>query len=134
MTAHAHAEFEVTNWDEGPILDGADGAAKVTRAMVTMDIRGDLQGSGELEWLMAYAADGNATFVGLERVEATVGDRAGSFVLQHTGTFDGETAKAMLEIVTGSGTGELAGLNGSGTFEAGMGADGIRSLTLDYDL
>ena len=133
MSGHAKAAFEVTNWDEQPSLQ-ADGASKVTQASVTMAFEGDLEGEGSVEWLMGYGEDGTAAFVGLERIVGTVGGRSGSFVLQHTGTFDGESAKAALAIVPGSGTGELAGIEGDGSFEAGLGSDGVRSLELDYSI
>ena len=134
MPAHATAEFKVTNWDESAALD-ADGGSKVTQASVTMDFEGELAGTGSVEWLMGYDDAGKtATFVGLERVVGTIGERAGSFVLQHAGTFDGAVAKATVDVVPGSGTGELQGLTGSGTLEAGLGEDGVRSIALDYDL
>jgi len=44
---------------------------------------------------------------------------------------DGKEAAGPVEIVAGSGTGELAGITGSGTFTAPMG--GEPSLSLDYD-
>ena len=129
----ATATFEVTNWDERPAVQ-ADGGSKVTQASVTMSFSGDLEGDGSVEWLMAYAGDENtASFVGLERVVGTLDGRDGTFVLQHTGTFDGAVAKAELAVVDGSGTGDLTGLTGTGAFEAGMGSDGTRRIELVYD-
>ena len=131
MPAHATAEFEVESWDENPALDG-NGGSKVTHASVKMAFAGDVEGDGTVEWLMAYGEDGSAAFVGLERIVGKLGERSGSFVLQHTGTFDGKIAKAELSVVPGSGTGDLTGITGEGTFEAGFGSDGVRSLELDY--
>jgi uncharacterized protein DUF3224 len=133
MATSATAAFQVTNWEEDPLLE-ADGGPKVTRASVTMAFEGDLEGDGTVEWLMSYDNGSTARFVGMERVVGKVGDRSGTFVLQHIGAFDGETATAELLVVPGSGTDELEGLTGEGTFEAGMGADGKRSITLEYDL
>jgi hypothetical protein len=133
MATSATAEFQVTNWEEEALLE-ADGGSKVTRASVTMAFEGDLEGEGAVEWLMSYDEASKARFVGLERVVGRVGDRSGTFVLQHVGAFDGQTATAELTVVPGSGTGELKGLSGEGTFEAGMGAEGRRLLTLDYEL
>jgi hypothetical protein len=130
---HATAEFEVTNWDENQALE-ADGGSKVTHASVTMAFAGDVEGEGSVEWLMGYGDDGTAAFVGLERIVGKVGDRSGSFVLQHTGTFDGGVARAKLSVVPGSGTGALTGIEGKGTFEAGLGSDGVRSIELDYEV
>jgi hypothetical protein len=127
----ATSTFEVTNWDEQAILDEG-GGSKATRAIVSKSFGGDIAGNGTVEWLMGYAKDGTATFVGLERIVGRVGERAGSFLLEHTGTFDGKLAKGHVRVVPGSGTEDLSDLEGEGTFEAGMGADGERSLTLDY--
>ena len=80
---------------------------------------------------MIHRDDGSASFVGLERVVGRVGDRSGSFVLQHTGTFEGGTAKTTWFVVPGSGTGDLRGLRGEGGFAS---AHAERySVTLDYD-
>jgi Protein of unknown function (DUF3224) len=133
MTRHSSSAFEVTKWEESPIL-GSNGGAKVTRASVQMSLDGDLAGDGIVEWLMSYGEDGTATFVGLERVVGSVQGHAGSFVLRHTGTFDGQTAKAALEVVPGSGTDALRTMKGDGTLVAGMGKDGEREITLDYEL
>jgi uncharacterized protein DUF3224 len=134
MPTHATAEFKVTNWDENPTLTD-DGGPKITHASVTMDFHGDLEGKGSVEWLMGYDDAGKtAKFVGLERVVGKIGDRSGSFVLQHSGTFDGKIAKAKVDVVPGSGTGDLEGMRGKGSFEAGLGEDGVRNIDLDYDL
>jgi Protein of unknown function (DUF3224) len=127
------ATFQIDNWDENEILE-ADGGSKVTRALVTRSFDGDVDGEGSVEWLMAYDDSGKATFLGLERVEATIDGKTGSFVLQHVGKFDGQTADAELLVVPGTGTGDLSGLSGEGTFEAGMGPDGERNLNLEYEL
>lgn len=133
MATRGTATFEIGSWDENPILEREDGA-KVTRAEVSMSFEGDLTGDGAVEWLMAYADDGTAIYVGVERIVGALGDKTGSFVVQHVGSFDGQIAKSDLTVVPGSGTGELDGLTGGGTFEAGMGSEGKRSVTLDYDL
>jgi hypothetical protein len=131
---HAKGTFEVKNWDESPILETGNGNSKVTRALVSKSFEGDIAGEGTVEWLMGYQDDGTATFVGLERIVGRLGERAGSFVLQHKGSFDGGVAKGELMVVPGSGTEDLQGLEGEGTFEAGLGSDGVRSITLDYEV
>ena len=72
-----------------------------------------------------------ANFVGLERIVGRLGDRSGSFVLQHSGTFEGGTAKATWFVVPGSGTGDLRGLRGEGGFASGHANSYL--ITLDYD-
>jgi hypothetical protein len=125
--------LDIDSWDENETL-AADGGSKVTRALVKRSFTGDLQGEGSLEWLMGYDESGKATFVGLERFLGKLDGKSGSFVLQHVGTFDGQTANADLLVVPGSGSGDLAGLSGRGSFQAGMGSEGKRNLSLDYEL
>jgi hypothetical protein len=80
---------------------------------------------------MVHREDGSASFVGLERIVGRVGNRSGSFVLQHTGTFEGGTAKAAWIVVPGSGTGELRGLRGAGGFASAHAEH--YAITLEYD-
>jgi len=63
---------------------------------------------------MYYRPDGTSSFVSLMHVAGTVNGRTGSLVLQGAGTFDGSTARNALSVVAGSGTGEMAGVRGSG--------------------
>jgi Protein of unknown function (DUF3224) len=74
--------------------------------------------------------DGSASFVGIERVTGSVGDRAGSFLLQDAGTLEGNTVNGEWFVIPGSGMGELNGLRGEGGFTAELGEHA--SITLDY--
>jgi uncharacterized protein DUF3224 len=127
---HAQATFELKTWEETP-YDPIDGAPKLTRARVTKVFHGDLEGEGTVEYLMLYREDGSASFVGLERVAGRLGGRTGSFVLQHSGTFEAGTAKTTWSVVPGSGTGALVGLRGQGGFASGHAQS--YAITLDYD-
>ena len=131
MGNKATATFEVKGWVEKPYAE-IEGGAKFTRASVTKTFHGDIEGEGTVEYLMFYPGDGTATFIGLERVAGCIGTRSGSFVLQHTGTDDGSTANITLSIVTGSGTGNLRGIEGQGTCIASRNDPGL-PMTLDYD-
>ena len=133
MGTRATGTFTIDNWDENPILE-TEGGSKITKAKVSRSFEGDLEGEGTVEWLMAYDKDDTATFVGLERIVGSVRGKTGTFALQHVGTFDGQMSKAELLVVPGSGTGALSGLSGEGSFEAGLGSDGERSITLDVDV
>ena len=117
MTTEATATFTVESWDEAP-WDEQAALPKLTRATVEKSLSGDLEGTSTTVWLMSYGADGSADFVGIERVKCTVGGRAGSFVLQHIGRFDDGAARASLVVIPGSGTGDLSGLSGEGSFVA----------------
>jgi hypothetical protein len=130
MTTRATGTFKIEGWDEQTYSESNDGA-KLTRASVKQAFSGDIEGEGDVEWLMCYRPDQTADFVGLQRIVGALAGRSGSFVaLQSGGTFDGKEARGELSVVPGSGTGELRGLRGTGEFSAPMGS--TASITLDY--
>jgi len=131
MKKSANARFAIKTWDEKPFSEG-EGLPKLTRATVTKSFTGDIEGEGTLEYLMVYRGDGSATFVGLERVVGRLAGKAGSFVLQRTGVFEGGSAKESYSVVPGSGTGDLRDLRGDGTSAVGHGME--HPMTLNYDL
>ena len=108
------ATFKIVSWDEEPFDDPEDGP-KLTRAHVKKSFHGDLSGTGNLMYVMTYLSSEAATFSGFEKVVGSLGGRTGSFVLRHTGSYGGGKATAEYEVVPGSGTGELAGLSGTGS-------------------
>jgi hypothetical protein len=131
MKKPAKARFAIKSWDEKPYSEGPD-QPKLTRASVAKTYTGDLEGEGHVEYLMMYRSDGSATFVGLERFVGRLAGKAGTFVLQRTGVFEGGHAKESYAVVAGSGTGELSGLGGDGTSAVGHGDE--HPFLLNYDL
>ena len=131
MKKTANARFAIKSWDEKPYSEGQD-LPKLTRAAVSKTFTGDIEGEGRVEYLMMYASDGSATFVGLERIVGTIAGKAGTFVLQRTGVFEGGQAKESYAVISGSGTGELRGLRGEGTSAVGHGME--HPMTLNYEL
>ena len=129
MRKQAKATFGIISWDE-KTYNEIEGAPKLTRASVTKSYQGDIEGEGKVEYLMMYRTAGSASFMGLERVTGSVGGRSGSFVLQHTGTFEDGVAKVTLSVVPGSGTGDLRGIKGEGGFSVGH--QPPYAMTLDY--
>jgi hypothetical protein len=125
----ATAEFAVASWNEETYQE-LEGEAKLTRASVTGTLTGDITGASETEWLMIYRQDGTANYVGLQRVAGSLGGKSGSFVVESNGAFDGGEAKGTWSVIAGSGTGDLAGLNGEGTFTSPLGEKA--TISLDY--
>ena len=101
MTTHAVAKFEISGWDEQPCDEGT-GVAKLTEAMVGKTYNGDIEGTSTTKWLLVYAPDKTATFVGVERFKGTVLGKHGSFVLQHVGTYAEGSATADLTVLSGT--------------------------------
>jgi len=132
MKKTAHARFAIKSWDEKPYSEGA-GLPKLTRASVVKTLSGDIEGVSQVEYLMMYRADGTATFVGLERVTARIGERSGSFVMQRTGGFEGGLAKESYAVVADSATGDLRGLRGEGATSVGHGMEHPFELTYELE-
>ena len=84
----------------------------------THELTGDIEGEVSITYLMAYATNGMARFVGLARVTGRVAEREGSFVMQDVGTYQNGVAKGHWTILPGLGSGELANIRGDGHFAA----------------
>ena len=126
-----NARFAIKSWDEKPYSEGPN-LPKLTKATVVKTFTGDIEGEGQVEYLMMYSSDGSASFVGLERITGRLAGRSGTFVLQRTGVFEGGVAKESYSVIPGSGTGELSGLRGDGTSSLGHAND--YPFTLKYEL
>jgi hypothetical protein len=131
MRKTANARFAIKAWDEKPYHEVPD-QPKLTRASVTKTYTGDIEGDGQVEYLMMYRSDGSASFVGLERIVGRVAGKTGSFVLQRIGEFEGGQAKESYTVVAGSATGDLAGLVGEGTSSVGHGME--HPFMLSYEV
>ncbi len=131
MKKTANARFAIKSWDEKPYRE-AEGLPKLTRASVTKALTGDISGEGQVEYLMMYRSDGSAVFVGLERVVGSIEGKAGSFVLQRTGVFEGGQARESYTVIPGSATGDLVGLTGEGSTSVGHGME--HPFTMAYEI
>jgi hypothetical protein len=114
-----------------PYRELGDGR-KLTRASVGQRAEGAIVGVAEAEWLISRAEGGSAEFVGHQQVTGTLNELTGSFILEHVGSFRGELVHGTVRVVPGSGTDELAGLLGQGTFESPRGPNA--TIALDYQL
>ena len=131
MTSTANARFAIKTWDEKAYSEGPN-EPRLTRATVTKTYTGDIEGDGQVEYLMMYRGDGSATFVGLERIVGRLAGRSGTFVLQRTGVFENGQAKESYFVIAGSATGDLQGLVGDGISAVGHGME--HPFTLRYEV
>ena len=126
----AAGTFEITEMHEEPV-GGKDQEPRVTRAGGTQRFSGDIEGDGVVEWLACYM-DGKGRLVGLQRIDGSLSGHNGAFVIEATSDHDGKQSAGTWRILEGSGSGELAGICGSGGFEAAGGR--TVSYRLDYEL
>ncbi len=110
MTTHATGAFDVQTNPQAQ--EAADG---LTLARLSLDkqFHGDLEGVGKGEMLAAGTDTGIGLYVAVERVTGTLQGRRGSFVLVHKGTMSPTSQELAIEVMAGSGIGELAGLAGT---------------------
>lgn len=121
ITVHTYEPAAYDEPAQGPTL---------ARIHVEESFSGDISGDGTVEFLQAAQADGTASFVGIERVTGTIAGRSGTFLLQDAGTVQDNIVSGGWFVIPGSGTGELAGLRGTGDFRANLG-EGAQ-VHLDY--
>ena len=127
MSRHIEATFEIGSWDETPFEDG-DEDAKLTEALVAKRYDGDIKGTSTTKWLMAYAPDKSALYVGIEHITGTDRRQDGRPGAAARRRRSG-TASPAPSLRIASGTGELSNAAGTGKFRA----DPAGSITLDLD-
>ena len=123
--------FTVIGGSEQPIHE-AEGEVRLTRVSGTQRFAGGIVGEGSVDWVFCYRPDRTASFLGFQRIEGSIAGRTGSLVFESTGEHDGHSSRGRWRIVAGSGTGELAGIRGEGSFDAPGGA--LVSYELEFDI
>ena len=133
MAEIVETRLKIDSWDEKPYRELSDGR-KFTRAEVALSGSGDELESATFDGLMFYRADGTSSYVTLMHINATLGGRSGSFVLQGHGSFDGTTARGESTVVAGSGTAGLVGITGIAESASTHEDYPFMPLTLRYEL
>jgi uncharacterized protein DUF3224 len=129
-TMRARGPFEVKLTPQA-MGDQAAGAL-LGRMAIDKKLHGDLEASSQGEMLTAgTAVKGSAGYVAIERVSGTLQGRAGTFVLQHSGTLTRGVPQLTITVVPDSGTDQLAGLTGTMTIQI---VDGKHSYDFEYTL
>ena len=126
--------FTFTQWDERPVA-GEEGGVRITHAAVSNDFHGGIEAtSSACQYTIAYlGGSGDGSYVGYEHIEGTLDGRKGSFVIEQRGSFVADGIECAFTVLPGSGTGELAGLSGTGTFTAHHGEKST-PYTFEYTL
>ena len=130
MKRRASGTFEV-KLNPQPADDYADGTA-LARMTIDKELRGDLEGTSKGQMLSAGTPIRNsAGYVAIERVTGTLQGRAGTFILQHSGTMNRGAPSLVVSIVPDSGTDALEGISGTMIIDL---SGGKHAYTLDYTL
>jgi hypothetical protein len=114
QTMTARGTFDVQTVPQEP--DGEE-AGPFARLYLDKTYHGDLEATSRGQMMACQTAtEGSAGYVALEFISGTLGDRTGTFVLQHDGLMQGgESTHWSVLVVPDSGTGELEGITGAMT-------------------
>ena len=126
---HASGTFEVKLV---PQPDDKNSDAGLGRMTIDKQFHGDLEGTSKGQMLTGMTdVKGSAGYVAIEKVSGTLEGRAGTFILQHTGTMNRGVPQLTITVVPDSGTGQLAGITGN--FKVII-AEGKHSYEFEYTL
>jgi hypothetical protein len=128
MPNHATGPFEVKVTAQDDKID-----PQLGRFLLDKQYHGDLEATGKGQMLSAgNLAQGNGGYVAIEKVTGTLHGRAGSFILQHSGTMKDNVPQMSVILVPGSGTGRLEGI--AGTMKINIAAGGKHTYDFEYTL
>jgi hypothetical protein len=129
VSSHASGTFDVKLSPQA----AEEGDAGLGRMSIDKQFHGDLEGTSKGFMLSSAATvvKGSGGYVAMERVTGTLKGRAGSFVLQHSGTMTRGTPQLSVTVVPDSGTGALEGLAGTMAIKI---ADGKHWYEFEYTL
>jgi hypothetical protein len=134
---HATITITAKSWDESRVWE-VDPSHAIAQARFTTTWSGAADGESTC-WLLISYVDGDPTdpqtligpYAGYEQATGTLAGRRGSFVMAVAGHHGAGVARTQVTVVSGSATGELAGLRGGGSYAAtGM----EYTLELDYEI
>jgi Protein of unknown function (DUF3224) len=125
--SRAVATFVNDVYEEGDAVE-RDGVA-LRRVHIGRRFSGDIEGRSTGELTTAGLQSGVAAYVAVDVISGTLAGREGTFVLSHRGTVSAAGATTAGEVVAGSGTGGLEGLEGSAEIVV---EDGVHRLVLEY--
>lgn len=113
-------------------FEGQPDGSPLGRRAIDKQIAGDLVATTRGQMLSAGGTvAGSAGYVAIEHVAGTLHGKAGTFVLQHTGTMNRGTPSLRVSVVPDSGTGALTGLSGEFAI---LIAGGVHSYEFVYEL
>lgn len=105
MTANGAFEVEMT--------PQADPLAPAGRMVLNKTYHGGMSGSGLGQMISKRMENGPAVYYAIEEFSGSVDGRSGAFTLVHEGRMTKDTQSLAVNILEGSGSGELVTITGS---------------------
>jgi hypothetical protein len=126
-------DFKATGTFEVNIIPQTDREVPMlSRMTIDKIFKGDMEGSTQGQMLSARTSNqASAGYVAIERVEAVLQGKKGSFILQHSATMNKGVPSLTVMVIPDSGTDELAGLSGELSINV---TDGKHFYEFNYSL
>lgn len=134
MPMQTTGNITYANWEERTV-GSSEASPKLAHASVTNTFSGGIEAACTIcEYIIVYVTEKTGTFTGMEVLAGRLDGREGTFVVEERGSFDADgTVHCTFEVVPGTGTGELTGLHGTGSFTYKPGESPF-PYTFNYDL
>lgn len=108
-----------------------DDNAPAGRMIMDKEYSGDMVGKGSGQMISKRTEGGAAVYSAIEEFNGTVNGKSGAFTLFHTGYMTSTKQSLDVNIVQGSGSGELQSIQGSLSITQ---EDGVHKYVLQYNL
>jgi Protein of unknown function (DUF3224) len=130
----ASGTFEVADFTPTSVAPDVQTGLPVGVSTMAKTFRGEVEGRSATLFTAAFdQASGVGTYVAMESFEGSLHGRAGAFNFAHSATTHGtDRSGEYFTIVPTSGTGELAGITGTGSLS--IEDDGTHRIAFDYEL
>lgn len=127
----ARGTFTVSDWTASDYVPPINTAASVGHAQLIKTFSGGIEGRASGQFTGALNSEtGAGSYVVMESFEGTIAGRSGTVNFIHAASTHGEDRyDEMLGFVPDSGTGDLAGISGTGSIV--VDPDGTHHLILD---
>ena len=135
MTRRTEGTFEVAAFTPTDVAPALEVSTPMEVGVATMEkqFSGAVAGRSATWFVGGLAPDGAGTYAALEAFAGTLDDAAGTFVFVHLASTHGQDRYAeFFTIAEGSGTGDLAGISGTGGMH--IDADGTHRIWFDWDV
>lgn len=107
------SSFQITGW-EPAAADAADEIADIARARILKTFTGDLEGTSVANAILYQTPIQSGGYAAIERITGKIGEREGTFVVQHSGIRDATgNGPEYGDVIMGSGTGGFEGVTGT---------------------
>ncbi|MFF8899440.1 DUF3224 domain-containing protein [Streptomyces lydicus] len=134
MPTRTTGHFTFANWEERTVSPDGTSPTLACASVTNAYSGGITAATTTCEYVIVYRPDKTGTFTGMQALTGGLDGREGAFAVEERGWFDTEGAvHCTFEVVAGSGTGDLAGLGGTGSYTARQGEPSV-AYTFDYHL